>query len=573
MTTTPLWSIPEVAPSQDQKETTINNALVWLEGALADEYDGIAWTSDAFTLGNNAFTQHLTFKCPDNPSASSTLTVPLLKKFFIVNNGLGSRQVTVKGATGASVVVPSATVAILLCDGTDIFTTTALAATSGVLSLGGASGAIGVTGNIGVGGGTLTLTGMAAEAIPTAGFLVSDGTHVAAGAVTGNLAFTGGTLSLTGMAAESVPAAGAIYSTGTHIAHLALSTDFVLSAGSLSLTGIEHTASKNASNGYAGLDAGGRVAFAQLPTSLADALVFAGTWNAASNSPALASGTDPNPGGAASVYVVVTPGTTTLDGYGQWFAGDKAIFDKLSGTWERIEGEATSVYSVGGASGAIGVTGNLSVVGGTLTLAGMAAQAVPAAGIIYSNGTAVSALTVTSGVAQSGGTLSPASIAAHSLLMNTGTSAAAPTATAISGNLTDAGGTLDLAAQQRLTSVFISHPGTMDNAELLMLVGVSASQHLRVPANLAGTTLVFNAGTSGSGWPAATTTAVLSTLHAGSWTAQGTITISTAGSLTLPTFSAVDLTTGGDGVRLVGQATADTGFKDFCLTVVLEKIA
>lgn len=214
MTTTPLWSIPEVAPSQDQKETTINNALVWLEGALADEYDGIAWTSNAFTVGNNAFSQHMAFLCPDNASASSVLTVPLLKKFFIVNNALGSHQVTVGGTTGASVVVPGGAVVILLCDGTDVITTTALAATSGVLSVGGVSGAIGVTGNIDVAGGTLTLSGMAAE---------------------------------------SVPAVGAIYSTGTHVAHLTLSADFELTSGTLSLTGVEHTVNRNANNGTTSL--------------------------------------------------------------------------------------------------------------------------------------------------------------------------------------------------------------------------------------------------------------------------------------------------------------------------------
>ena len=192
MTTTPLWSIPEVAPSQDQKETTINNALVWLEGALADEYDGIAWTSNAFTVGNNAFSQHMAFLCPDNASASSVLTVPLLKKFFIVNNALGSHQVTVGGTTGASVVVPGGAVVILLCDGTDVITTTALAATSGVLSVG-------------------------------------------------------------GMAAESVPAVGAIYSTGTHVAHLTLSADFELTSGTLSLTGVEHTVNRNANNGTTSL--------------------------------------------------------------------------------------------------------------------------------------------------------------------------------------------------------------------------------------------------------------------------------------------------------------------------------
>lgn len=58
-----------------------------------------------------------------------------------------------------------------------------------------------------------------------------------------------------------------------------------------------------------------------------------GTWNASTNSPALASGT----GTAGDVYRVATAGATTLDGVTPWAVGDFAIFDADTSTWVRGE--------------------------------------------------------------------------------------------------------------------------------------------------------------------------------------------------------------------------------------------
>ena len=60
--------------------------------------------------------------------------------------------------------------------------------------------------------------------------------------------------------------------------------------------------------------------------SLALGLNYQGTWNAATNSPALASGTG-TPGFA---YVVGTAGSTTLDGVSAWTAGSIAYFNSSS---------------------------------------------------------------------------------------------------------------------------------------------------------------------------------------------------------------------------------------------------
>ena len=61
-------------------------------------------------------------------------------------------------------------------------------------------------------------------------------------------------------------------------------------------------------------------------TSFVDSLgslTYKGLWNAATNTPTLASGV----GTTGDYYVVSVPGTTTLDGISSWAAGDWAIFN------------------------------------------------------------------------------------------------------------------------------------------------------------------------------------------------------------------------------------------------------
>ena len=62
------------------------------------------------------------------------------------------------------------------------------------------------------------------------------------------------------------------------------------------------------------------------------AVNYKGTWNASTNSPALASGV----GTKGDYYVVSTAGTTTLDGLSLWGVGDWAVFN--GSVWQRVEG-------------------------------------------------------------------------------------------------------------------------------------------------------------------------------------------------------------------------------------------
>lgn len=102
-----------------------------------------------------------------------------------------------------------------------------------------------------------------------------------------------------------------------------------------------------AANGVATLDGGGKLTAAQIPASLVGAVVYQGTWNATTNSPALVSST----GTKGFYYKVATAGTTSIDGIAVWSIGDTIIFDGT--TWDKIDGITNEVISVAGLFGAI----------------------------------------------------------------------------------------------------------------------------------------------------------------------------------------------------------------------------
>lgn len=69
-------------------------------------------------------------------------------------------------------------------------------------------------------------------------------------------------------------------------------------------------------------------------TNAIGALNYKGTWNATTNSPALASGV----GTKGDYYVVSVAGSTTLDGISNWGVGDWAAYN--GSAWQRVEGGA-----------------------------------------------------------------------------------------------------------------------------------------------------------------------------------------------------------------------------------------
>tara|TARA_R110000764_G_scaffold155099_1_gene242931 strand:- start:1597 stop:2649 length:1053 start_codon:yes stop_codon:yes gene_type:complete len=94
-------------------------------------------------------------------------------------------------------------------------------------------------------------------------------------------------------------------------------------------------------------------------------LDFQGSWNASTNSPALASST----GTKGEFYIVSVAGTTSLDGITNWGIGDWALFN--GSVWQRIEGGADGNFvnlDVTGTSNLASIAGTGNVVlGNTVT--------------------------------------------------------------------------------------------------------------------------------------------------------------------------------------------------------------
>lgn len=105
----------------------------------------------------------------------------------------------------------------------------------------------------------------------------------------------------------------------------------------------------NSNNGICGLDGTGKVALAQLPDSVVGGMNYQGTWNANTNTPALANGT----GTKGYYYKVSVAGTTTIDTNNNWSVGDIIAFNGT--VWDKIEGGSPDVISVNGQTGAVTV--------------------------------------------------------------------------------------------------------------------------------------------------------------------------------------------------------------------------
>jgi hypothetical protein len=77
--------------------------------------------------------------------------------------------------------------------------------------------------------------------------------------------------------------------------------------------------------------------------------IYQGTWNASTNTPALASGV----GTKGYYYIVSVAGSTNLDGITDWNVGDWAIYDGTA--WQQVD-NTDAVVSVNGFTGAVSLT-------------------------------------------------------------------------------------------------------------------------------------------------------------------------------------------------------------------------
>lgn len=125
-------------------------------------------------------------------------------------------------------------------------------------------------------------------------------------------------------------------------------------------------------NGYASLDANGRIPYSQLPES---AVEFKGTWNASTNTPQLPTGTDVK----GDMYIVNVAGTQMgID----WYVGDQAIYD--GSAYQRISGSEVGVDTVNGLKDAVTIA-NATVNGQTITVDKVEGQTVTSDASIAAN--------------------------------------------------------------------------------------------------------------------------------------------------------------------------------------------
>lgn len=120
MTGTPNLNITELTTNQNNKVIDLNNGFVKIDGATQGSISP-AFTSNVRTLNSDEFTGSYEIVIPAL-SATGTLTVPLTKRVFAVNNlGNASHDVVVKGASGATVDVAALSLVELRNTGTGIF--------------------------------------------------------------------------------------------------------------------------------------------------------------------------------------------------------------------------------------------------------------------------------------------------------------------------------------------------------------------------------------------------------------------------------------------------------------------
>lgn len=118
-TNTPILSIPEVAPTQNSKEATINTGFAILEAACnaAKAQDGSA---GSFTVSVNDWTRYFMQRVSGQTGAI-TVTVPATARFCIfVNDGAFDITIHISASAGADLIIPAGKLVLVQCDGTDV---------------------------------------------------------------------------------------------------------------------------------------------------------------------------------------------------------------------------------------------------------------------------------------------------------------------------------------------------------------------------------------------------------------------------------------------------------------------
>ena len=183
MSATPLLNITQVASNQNQKEVTINDAVIALENATQASVAVSLATGNAATLSATQYASGVAFICSGQTADAATLTVPLTQRLFIVFNASTTYSVVVGGSSGAAITIPASNMALILNDGTNC-----RALSAG----GGGTGGSGVTSVVGLGG-IISLTQLVTAGIMPINNASPTGTFDASGATTVKVPTVAGT--------------------------------------------------------------------------------------------------------------------------------------------------------------------------------------------------------------------------------------------------------------------------------------------------------------------------------------------------------------------------------------------
>lgn len=113
---TPNLALPEVTANQNNKETTINSALSKADLAVTD-FISVDLTSGNATVSSTDFRENILFRTTGLTASGRTITVPQVKRAFLIDNTDGTEAVgIVRGTT--TVNVSAGTTSILYTDGT-----------------------------------------------------------------------------------------------------------------------------------------------------------------------------------------------------------------------------------------------------------------------------------------------------------------------------------------------------------------------------------------------------------------------------------------------------------------------
>jgi hypothetical protein len=191
----------------------------------------------------------------------------------------------------------------------------------------------------------ITLSGTSATLTSEVGTLLSD-----IGTINTSLTVLGGEfITLSGTSATLTSEVGTLFTDiGTINTSLTSLGSQIATTGSVANAAIPLTA-KGVS--VATLT-GGVLSSSQVPAYLLGGTHYLGAWNAATNTPTIASGIAPtvtNPVGG--YYIVSVSGTPSIDGNSTWNAGDWIVWDGTK--WDSVDGQANPVSSVAGYQGAV----------------------------------------------------------------------------------------------------------------------------------------------------------------------------------------------------------------------------